>query len=204
LRDKIENLIRNLKARNIDACYFESAEQCKDRLLELIPNYCSVGIGNSQTLIKMNISKLLLERGNIVFDKTMARDKREVTEMKKKSLLTDYYISSTNAISVQGHLVNIDHSGNRVAAMMYGPEQVVVIVGINKIVDSLDDAIKRARNTAAPANAKRAGLNPPCVSVGECVDCRSSDRACNNMVIIEGQNVGDRMKVFIINENLGY
>jgi L-lactate utilization protein LutB len=152
----------------------------------------------------MNITKLLLERGNIVFDKTMASDKSEVTEIKKKALLTDYYISSTNAISVQGHLVNIDHSGNRVAAMMYGPEHVIVIVGINKIANSLDDAIKRARNTAAPANAKRAGLNPPCVSVGECVDCRSSERACNNLVLIEGQYVEDRMKVFIINESLGF
>jgi hypothetical protein len=204
MRDKIEDLINNLKVRNIDAFYFDDIQQCSERLLEFIPNHCSVGIGNSQTLIKMNISKLLLDRGNIVFDKIMAKDKYEATDLKKKALLADYYITGTNAISIEGQLVNIDHSGNRVAAMMYGPEKVIVVVGINKIVDSLNDAIKRARNTAAPANAKRAGLNPPCVSVGECIDCRSSDRACNNLVIIEGQNVKGRMKVFIINESLGY
>ena len=204
MRNKIESLIYNLKARNIDACYFDDIQQCTNRLLELIPSHCSVGIGNSQTLIKMNISKLLFDRGNIVFEKTMGRDNEEVIKLKKKSLLADYYITSSNAVSVEGHLVNIDHSGNRVAAMMYGPDKVIVIVGINKIVDTLDEAIKRARNTAAPANAKRAGLNPPCVSVGECVDCRSSERACNNFVVIEGQNVKDRMNVFIVNHKLGY
>ncbi len=124
--------------------------------------------------------------------------------MKKKSLLADYYLTGTNAISIEGHIVNIDHSGNRVAAMIYGPEKVIVVVGTSKIVDSLDDAIMRARNIAAPANAKRAGLNPPCISVGECIDCRSSERACNNLVVIEGQNVKDRMKVFIIDDSLGY
>jgi hypothetical protein len=204
VRNKIDNLVNNLKTRNIDAYYFDDIKQCTKRLLELIPSNCSVGIGNSQTLIKMNISKLLFDRGNIVFEKTMGRDKEDVTKLKKKSLLADYYITSSNAVTVEGHLVNIDHSGNRVAAMMYGPDKVIVIVGVNKIVDTLDEAIKRARNTAAPANAKRAGLSPPCVSVGTCVDCRSSDRACNNLVVIEGQNVNDRMKVFIVNDNLGY
>ena len=204
MNDRMEGLINNLKVRNIDAYYFDDIVKCTEKLLEMIPSGCSVGIGNSQTLIRMNISKLLLDRGTIVFDKTMTSDKSEVTELKKKALLADYYISSTNAVSIEGHLVNIDHSGNRVAAMIYGPEKVIVVVGTNKIVDSLDDAIKRARNTAAPANAKRAGLNPPCVSVGECVDCRSTDRACNNLVVIEGQNIKDRMKVFIINESLGY
>lgn len=134
----------------------------------------------------------------------MAENKDEITKLKKKSLHADYFITGTNAISVEGHLVNMDHSGNRVAAMIYGPENVIVVIGTNKIVDSLDNAIKRARNIAAPANAKRAGLNPPCASIGECVDCRSSERACNNLVVIEGQNVKDRMKVFIINESLGY
>ena len=204
MKDKIEKLICNLKARNIDAYYFDDIQQPTDRLLELIPNHCSVGIGNSQTLIKMNISKLLQARGNIVFDKAMAKDKEEIINLKKKALLADYYITGTNAVSHEGHLVNIDHSGNRVAAMLYGPDKVIVIVGTNKIVDSLDDAINRARNIAAPANAKRAGLNPPCTTIGECIDCRSTERACNNLVVIEGQNDKDRMKVFIVNECLGY
>jgi L-lactate utilization protein LutC len=204
LNYKIDTLISNLKARNIDAYYFEDIQQVNKRLLEVIPKDCTVGVGNSQTLINLNISKLLSDRGTIVLDKTMTTTKSEITEIKKKSLLADWYITGTNAISLEGHLVNIDHSGNRVAAMIYGPEHVIVVIGANKIVNSLDEAINRARNIAAPANAKRAAPNPPCTSIGECIDCRSSERACNNLVVIEGQNKKNRMKVFIINESLGY
>ena len=190
--------------RNIEAVYFDSKEQALERVLELIPKDCSVGIGNSQTLINMNISSLLVERGNRVFDKTQGVTKEDITTLKRHALLADWYISGTNAVSLEGHIVIIDHSGNRVAAMLYGPMNVIVIIGTNKIADSLEEAIKRARNVAAPANAKRAGLNPPCTTLGECMDCRSSQRACNNLVIIEGQSVKGRMQVFIINENLGY
>lgn len=204
MSNKIETLINNLYARNIEAYYFEDIQHVVDKILEVIPQNSTVGIGNSQTLKNLNISKLLSDRDTIVYDKTMAKTKEGVTDLKKKSLLADWYITGTNAISLEGHLVNIDHSGNRVAAMIYGPENVIVVIGTNKIVDTLDDAINRARNIAAPANAKRAGLNPPCITAGECMDCRSTERACNNLVVIEGQYVEGRMKVFIINENMGY
>jgi hypothetical protein len=88
--------------------------------------------------------------------------------------------------------------------MIYGPEKVIVVIGTNKIVDTLDEAVKRVRNISAPANAKRAGLKPPCVELGKCIDCRSSERACYNFVVIEGQAVKGRMHVFIINESLGF
>lgn len=204
LNNKIETLINNLKLRNIDAYYFEDIQQVSKELLEVIPQDCTIGIGNSQTLINMNISRMLADKGNIVYDKTLANTEAEITDLKKKSLLADWYLTGTNAISLEGHLVNIDHSGNRVAAMIYGPENVVVVIGTNKIVDTLEDAINRARNIAAPANAKRAGLNPPCRAAGKCMDCRSTERACNNLVVIEGQNNKDRMRVFIINDCLGY
>ena len=120
------------------------------------------------------------------------------------ALTSDWYITGTNAISLEGHIVNIDHSGNRVAAMIYGPDNVVIIVGINKIVDSLSDAISRVRNIASPLNAKRAGFTPPCVELNKCVDCKSKERVCNSLVIIEGQEVIGRMKVFIVNESAGF
>ncbi|MHB1394287.1 MAG: lactate utilization protein [Clostridia bacterium] len=200
----IQRLISNLELRNIDAYYFENIQQACDKVVEMIPLDSTVGIGNSQTLIKMNISKILSERGNVVFDKTMAKSKEEITLQKRKSLLADWYITGTNAISAEGHLVNIDHSGNRVAAMLYGPEKVIVVIGTNKIVNTLDEAVKRVRNISAPANAKRAGLNPPCVELGKCVDCQSTERACYNFVVIEGQAVKGRMTVFIVNESLGF
>ncbi|HYF81564.1 MAG TPA: lactate utilization protein [Clostridia bacterium] len=204
LDNSIQRLMSNLGRRNIDAYYFENIEQAKDKVVEMIPLDSTVGIGNSQTLINMNISKILSERGNIVFDKTMAATKEEIKEQKKKALLSDWYITGTNAISAEGQLVNIDHSGNRVAAMLYGPEKVIVVIGTNKIVNTLDEAVKRVRNISAPANAKRAGLNPPCVELRKCVDCQSPERACYNFVIIEGQAVKGRMTVFIVNENLGF
>jgi len=197
-------IIKNFKSRNIDVTFFETLEQAKDRIIELIPIECSVGIGNSKTLKEINISKLLNERGNVVFDKTLAESKEESNQMKKKSLLSDWYITGTNAISKEGHVVNIDHSGNRVAAMIYGPDNVIVVVGKNKICETLDVAIQRVRNISVPLNAKRAGYNPPCLKLKKCVDCKTDERVCFNLVIIEGQFVKDRMKLFIVNEELGF
>ena len=199
-----EEIIKNFKSRNVDVTFFETLNDVKGRINELIPENCSVGIGNSKTLKEMNISEILRERGNLIFDKTLAQSKEEVNQIKKKSLLSDWYITGTNAISKQGHIVNIDHSGNRVAAMIYGPDNVIVVVGANKICDTLDDAIQRARSISAPMNAKRAGYNPPCLELKKCVDCKTSERVCFNLVIIEGQFVKDRMKLFIVNEELGF
>lgn len=203
-RSKIDILIQNLAERNIKAYYFNNFSEAKSKLYEMIPTDSTIGIGNSITLKNMNISNDLKNRGNAVFDKTTASTTEEIKELKRKSLLTDWYISGTNAISLEGHIVNMDHSGNRVAAMLYGPEKVAILIGINKIVDTLDEAIRRVRNISSPKNAKRAGLNPPCVTMEKCVDCRSKDRVCNNLVIIEGQNEIDRMNVFIVNEVDGF
>lgn len=202
--NKIEYLIQSLSARNIDGYFFETFDEAKLSVKEMIPIDACIGIGNSVTLKNMKISNELNNRGNIVYDKTLAKSKEESIKLKRKSLLTDWYITGTNAISLEGHLVNMDHSGNRVAAMLYGPNNVIVIVGINKIAKTLDEAIYRVRNIASPQNARRAGFNPPCVDLNKCTDCRSSERVCNNLVIIEGQNDKDRMKVFIVNENDGF
>ncbi|MCQ1531807.1 lactate utilization protein [Lutispora saccharofermentans] len=197
-------MIKNFKSRNIEVSFFETLEEAKDRMIELIPPDSSVGVGNSKTLKDMNISKLLKERGNIVFDKTLAENKAESEQVKKKSLLADWYITGTNAVSKEGHIVNIDHSGNRAAAMIYGPDNVIIVIGRNKICGTLDDAVKRARNISAPMNAKRAGYNPPCLQLNRCIDCKSDERVCFNLVIIEGQFVKDRMKLFIVDEEAGF
>lgn len=197
-------MIKNFKSRNIEVSFFQTLEEAKDRMIELIPPDSSVGVGNSKTLKDMNIAKLLKKRGNIVFDKTLAENKAESEQVKKKSLLADWYITGTNAVSKEGHIVNIDHSGNRAAAMIYGPDNVIIVIGRNKICDTLDDAVKRARNISAPMNAKRAGYNPPCLQLNRCVDCKSDERVCFNLVIIEGQFVKDRMKLFIVDEEAGF
>lgn len=204
LDSRIKSLISNLKSRNIDAFFLESFNEMNEKLLKIIPDNCTIGVGHSITVQSSGIIKRLIERGNIVFDKTTAIDKEESKKIKKMALTSDWYITGTNAISLEGHIVNIDHSGNRVAAMIYGPDNVVIIVGVNKIVDSLSDAISRVRNIASPLNAKRAGFTPPCVKLNKCVDCKSKERVCNSLVIIEGQEVIGRMKVFIVNESAGF
>lgn len=203
-RDNIAVLIKNLSDRNIEGYWCQNFHEAKKEIMNMIPVSESVGIGNSVTLKNMNLSIELSERGNVVYDKTLAKSKDEIKELKRKALLTDWYVTGTNAISMEGHIVNMDHSGNRVAAMLYGPNHVIVVIGINKVTETLDEAIYRVRNIASPKNAKRAGMNPPCVGLEKCIDCKSPERVCNNLVIIEGQHEKKRMKVFIVNENEGF
>lgn len=202
--NKIERLISNFKSRNIEVMCFDNLDDAKNEILNLISMEVSIGIGHSETIQKMDITKILKERGNIVFDKEMAKDKEECKSLKKKALLADWYVTGSNAISVDGRIVNVDHSGNRVAAITFGPDNVIIVVGKNKIVDTWGEAIRRVKDIACPLNAKRAGFNPPCVKLNKCVDCNSTERVCNSLSIIEGQSVKGRIKIFIINEDLGF
>lgn len=202
--EKLGKLKENFKMRNIEVTYFETLKDAKLCILNIIPIESTVGIGHSATLQKMNITHSLMERGNIVYDKELARTKDEDKLLKRKALLTDWYITGSNAVTVDGRIVNIDHSGNRVAAIIFGPDNIIIVVGINKIVDTWEDGIKRVKNIACPLNAKRAGFNPPCVMLNKCVDCLSEERVCNYLSIIEGQPIGDRIRLFIVNEECGF
>lgn len=204
MSDNKQRIINNFGSRNIEVEFFDSMLEVKDRLLNMIPKEAAVGVGHSATLEAMAITTALASRGNIVFDKTLANTKEESKVLKKRALLSDWYISGSNAVSTEGHIVNIDHSGNRVAALTYGPDRVVIVVGSNKLTNSLEEAIARAKNTASPKNAKRAGYNPPCVQLGYCIDCNSEQRVCHYLSIIQGQHEKDRMKLFIVNEHVGF
>ena len=201
---QLNQLKKNFKARNIEVEYFQTLEEVKGYILKTIPIECSIGIGHSATLGAMDITNSLLERGNIVYDKELAKTHEESRMLKKKALLTDWYISGSNGVSVDGRIVNVDHSGNRVAAISFGPDKVLIVVGKNKVVDTVDEAIKRVKNIACPLNAKRAEFNPPCVELNKCVDCVSSERVCNSLSIIEGQGNSSRLKLLIVNEEYGY
>jgi L-lactate utilization protein LutC len=197
-------VIDNFKSRNIEVLFFDNCKNVKHKIMSLIPIEASVGIGHSATLEAMDIVNELTNRGNVVYDKTKANTKEESRELKRKALLTDWYISSSNAVSKEGHIVNIDHSGNRVAALAYGPDNVIIVVGINKLTSDLEEAITRTKNTASPKNAKRAGFSPPCVLIGHCIDCKSAQRVCHYLSIIQGQQEQGRMKLLIVNEELGF
>ena len=199
-----KELESNFLKRNIGVLWFATFDDAKEYLLETIPSDSAVGIGHSQTLQGIELTEALQNKGNIVFDKELGTTHEEIKLLKRNALLADYYISSANAVSVDGRIVNIDHSGNRVAALAYGPDKVFIVVGKNKITDTYDQAVKRAKNIASPQNAKRAGYNPPCVSTGYCTDCLSSDRVCNVISTIEGQHVKGRLTLLIVNESAGY
>lgn len=201
---KLNKLRENFKLRNIEVNCFNTLDEAKQHILKVIPIDCSIGIGHSATLQKMNLTNSLISRGNIVYDKELGETREECIALKKKALTTDWYITGSNAISVDGRIVNVDHSGNRAAAIIFGPDKVIIVAGINKIVDTLDDAVKRVKNVASPLNAKRAGFNPPCVSLNKCVDCVSKERVCNSLSIIEGQSDKDRIKLYIVNEECGF
>lgn len=202
--EKFIKLKKNFKSRNIEVQYFETLESVKSFILNIIPIKCTVGIGHSVTLQKIDITNTLLERGNIVYDKELGKSREESKELKRKALITDWYITGSNAISIDGQIVNVDHSGNRVAAITFGPDKVIIVVGKNKVVDTVDEAIRRVKNVACPLNAKRAGFNPPCVALNKCVDCVSKERVCNSLSIIEGQSDSDRIKLFIVDEECGF
>lgn len=190
--------------RNIDMLFFNSLDEVKNWLLDAVPLNASIGVGNSQTVLKTGVLEAFIERGNIVYDKRTCKNEDEIKSIKKNALLADCYVTGSNAVSTDGRIVNIDHSGNRVAAMAYGPEKVYIIAGKNKITRTLGEALERARNTASPQNARRAGYNPPCAQLGKCIDCTHPERICNVVSIIEGQQEKGRITLLIVDEDAGY
>lgn len=202
---KINRTMENLQKNNMEAYLVKDEKDLMEKLKSLIKEGSTVSVGGSMTLFETGIIDFL-RNGKYNF---MDRYKDGITpvELKdiyRKTFLCDCYITSSNAVTESGELYNIDGNGNRVAAMIYGPDQVIVIIGANKIVSNLNAAIERVKYNSAPANTKRLNLNTPCTKVGYCVDCKSDGRICNDYVLIKRENVKGRVKVIILNKDLGY
>jgi L-lactate utilization protein LutB len=165
----------------------------------------SVGFGGSLTVVTTGLFQTLKSRTDIALIDTLDKQipAEEQVERRRKSLLTDLFITGSNAVTEDGQLVNLDMLGNRVAALTFGPKHVIVIVGRNKIVPSLDDAMFRVKNIAAPANAMRLDKKTPCVKTSYCEECKSPDRICNSWTITEKSFPKGRVKVVLINQDLG-
>lgn len=194
----------SFELRNIEFEYFEHREELINALKLEFEKYDSIGVGNSKTLKELDISKLAISMGKTVYDKTLAETKEEITKLKKLALTSECYISSCNAITKNGEIINVDHSGNRVAAITYGPDRVLLVVGKNKITENEKEGLNRVLKVATPMNAKRAKINSACSLGKPCIDCEQSVRVCNYISIIRGQYTKGRMKVFVINENMGF
>lgn len=202
---QLERTMKNLNRHNMESYYVENKEQLRLKLMELITENSIVGVGDSMTLFETGVIDLLRSGSYHFLDKyregISSEEKREVYI---QNFSADYFLSSTNAVTEQGELYNIDGNGSRVAPILYGPGQVIIVAGTNKIVRNLEEAVLRVRQYTAPMDAKRLGKDTPCAKVGYCVDCASPNRICNDFVTITGQFVKGRIKVIFVGEELGY
>ena len=192
-----------LEKNGIDARHFASARVAVNAVLELIPAGSSVGAGGSVTLRETGLLEALEERGDRVVYHRPEMEAAESLQVRKDAIVCPFFLCSSNAITMDGELVNTDGIGNRVAGMIFGPDTVVVIAGANKLVADVAEAFSRVKNVAAPANARRLGLDAPCVQVGYCVECRSPYNICRVTTIITGKPIWTDLKVFLVAEPLG-
>ncbi|MGN1023194.1 MAG: lactate utilization protein [Lachnospiraceae bacterium] len=199
-------IIRKLEARNMDGVYYASAAEAKEAILSEMPEGSSVTWGGSETCKDMGLFDACLASSHLkALDRTTAKTPEEKRELYAKQTLCDYFLMSTNAITMDGELVNIDGNGNRVACLITGPSHVFVVCGMNKVAPDLESAVLRARNLAAPANCLRVGrTKTPCLTTGRCANCLSEESICNQFVITRRSGVRGRIKVFLVGESLGF
>ncbi|MEM1525390.1 MAG: lactate utilization protein [Nitrososphaerales archaeon] len=203
----VETTIKNLIKNGFDAFYVSTKDEALKKILDMVPIEAKVGVGGSLTLREMGLIEILTKRGNSVAETWQPNLSKEVElEMRRKHLTSDVFISSTNAITMDGKLVNIDGTGNRVAAMIFGPKKVIIVASVNKIVKDVDEGIERVRNVAAPMNAKRYNKKTPCAITGLCDEknCELPDRICKIITIIERRPTNTDTTIILVGEALGY
>lgn len=202
---KIKKVIKNLEKRNISGYYCEDSAAAVEQIMSLIPEGSEVAWGGSVTLGQIGIKDELKKGNYIVNDPMSVKDAEKGMEARRKALLADVFLTSANAVTMAGEIVNIDGRGNRVAAIIFGPKKVILAVGANKLVLDERDAIDRIKNDACPPNAIRLGLKTPCALTGKCSNCLINDETiCDHIVTTRFSMIDDRMHVVFINENLGY
>ena len=196
-----QRVIKGLNSRNMNAYYAASREEALKLALELIPKGSSVTMGGAMSAHEIGLVAALKGPDYNFIDRDAYADKRA-------AMLAAYdayvFLSSVNAMTEDGVLVNIDGNSNRVSAIAQGPKKVVMIVGMNKVCKDIDGAMKRARNVAAPINAQRFGLNTPCAKTGACMDCKSPDTICCQFLITRFSRHAGRIHVILVNDNLGF
>jgi hypothetical protein len=205
MEQKVKRTIENLEKNNMEALFVQDEEALLEKIPELIKEGDTVSVGGSMTLFETGVIDFLKNgKYNFLDRYKEGITQDELKEIYRKSFFADAYLVSSNAITENGELYNVDGTGNRVAAMLYGPDKVIVIVGFNKIVKDEQEAVKRNREISGPANAKRLNKKTPCSELGYCMDCKSKDRICNDFVLIKKQQVKGRIKVIIVGKELGY
>ena len=192
-----------LKRRHFEAYYCPTRQEAAKQALELIPEGSVVAWGGSETVAQLGILDTV-RKTNPVIDRDTASTQEEKIELMRKSLLCDVYLMSSNAISEDGQLFNIDGNGNRVAALVFGPKNVIIVAGMNKVTSNIDTAIERARYIAAPTNAQRFSVQTACMSTGTCGDCLSPSSVCASMLRTRICRPAGGIKVILVGEELGF
>ena len=196
-------LVKNLKSRHFDAYYCDTKADALVKALELIPEGASIGWGGVMSAHEIGLVKALNEGNYNAIDRDKCATPEDKLQAAKDSMFADVFLTGANALSLDGEMVNIDGTGNRVAAIVYGPKEVIVIAGMNKVVDTLEDAVTRARTVAAPLNQQRFQLNNPCTVTGTCADCKSETCICNQILITRHCRPVGRIKFILVGEDLG-
>jgi len=199
-----QTIIKNLKRRHIEGFYCASGQEAVRKVSELIEDGSSVTWGGTMTVRDLGIPDFLKKRGTLqVLDRDLVKTPEEKLDMYMKAFSADVYLSSANAISEDGVIVNIDGTGNRVAAITWGPKKVIFVIGINKVAQTVEAALARARSTASPTNAARFDIKTPCQIDGVCHNCNSPQSICNYVHFLRN-SPNNRHTVVLVGENLGY
>ena len=198
------SVIKNLEKRNMSGYYCETAKEARELVKQLIPAQATVTNGGSETLEETGIMELIQSPDYQFIDRKAAKTPEESRMLYGKIVTADYFLTSANAITLDGELINVDGNGNRVACLIQGPSHVLVIAGMNKVVPTQEDGIRRVRNIAAPPNAIRVGAQPPCTKTGQCNDCQSPDCICCHTVITRHSRHKGRISVILIGEEYGF
>lgn len=202
-RKRGEILVKNLKSRHFDAYYCENREEALAKALELIDEGATVSWGGAMSAQQIGLQDAMRNGNYTVIDRYAGKTQEERDQATKEAMFCDVYLTGANGLSLDGQMVNIDGTGNRVAATIFGPKSVLVIAGMNKVMDNLDAALQRARTVAAPMNQQRFLLNNPCTATGTCADCKSETCICNQIVITRNCRPAGRIKFILVGEDLG-
>ena len=199
-----EKLVHNLTQRHFNACFCHTADEIITKVKQLIPAGSSITWGGSKSIREIGLTSALKTGDYQVYDRDDAKTDEEKLAIYRKAFEVDYYLSSVNAMTEDGILVNIDGNGNRVAAITWGPKRVIFVVGLNKVAADIPSALQRARHTAAPINAMRFGINTPCHLDGMCHNCLSAESICNYFHFLRLSHPAHRHIVILTDLPLGY
>lgn len=200
----VEGITKKLALRNMEGYFFEDCNSCVKAIIQMMENDSVVSWGGSESIKECGLMDAVRSGNFTLIDRLPAKTPEEDRALYAKTVLSDYYLMSTNAITLDGELINIDGNGNRIACLIHGPKHVILVVGMNKLVPDVESGYARVRNMAAPANAQRLKKHTPCFDTGRCSNCLSNDCMCNHTVITRRSGIPGRIKIFFVAQELGY